>query len=240
MSIGQRVGEAPVSLTFFDGASRVHGMARVGLTLIFEGATPSMAAGPTVERTADGYRATVDDTLELEFTLASEAAQLAGSRIHVCRVSGRAKGRPIDCMGTAAETLSPPEWEELDALRAVSALFDSDHAVLAVARRPRGAPGHGRELITAALLTGGELRSVEDARLSTVYDGDGRQRSAGMELWMPGEDFPRRLAGEVAGGTTLELPGLQVNASVFDWRMEGREGMGSYEVTVRDEPQAAA
>ncbi len=235
------MSEAPVSLTFFDPARRIHGMARAGLTLIFEGAAPNaVGGGPAVEQADSGYRAVLDDTLELEFAPVTDPAQLAGSRIRVCRVRGTVNGKPVDCLGTVAETVSPPEWEELDALRAVSALFDAEHAVLAVARRPRGAPGHGRELITAALLTGGELRAVESARLSTVYDGDGRQRSAGMELWMPGEDFPRRLAGEVAGGTTLELPGLRVNASVFAWRMEGREGVGSYELTVRAEPQAAA
>jgi hypothetical protein len=235
------VSEAPVSLTFFDPARQLHGMARAGLTLIFEGASPSAAGGGlVVERSDDGFHAVLDDTFELEFAPVSEVAQLAGSRIRVCRVSGSVNGKSVDCLGTAAETVEPPDWDELDALRAVSALFDSEHAVLAVARRPRGAPGHGRELVTSALLTGGELRGVEEARLSTVYDSDGRQRSAGMELWMPGEDFPRRLAGEVTGGTTLELPGLRVNASVFAWRMEGREGVGSYELTVRAEPQEAA
>lgn len=235
------MSEAPVSLTFFDPSRRLHGMARAGMTLIFEAGTPSVAGGgPKVERDDDRVRALLDGTLDLEFAPVSGVAQLAGSRIRVCTVAGTVKGTTLDCLGTVAETVSPPEWDELDALRAVSALFDPEHAVLAVARRPRGAAGHGHELVTAALLTGGDLRAVDDARLSTVYDGDGRQRSAGMELWMPGEDFPRRLAGEVAGGTTLELPGLRVNASVFQWRMEGREGVGSYELTVRSEPQEAA
>jgi hypothetical protein len=231
----------PVSLAFVDPARGLHGIARAGLTLIFEGASPRAAGGgPEVELAGESYRAVLDDRLELEFAPVSEVAQLAGSRIRVCRVRGRVDGAPVDCLGTAAETVSPPQWEELDALRALSALFDSEHAMLAIARRPHGAPGHGHELVTAALLTGGELRAVEEARLSTVYDGDGRQRSARMELWMPGEDFPRRAAGEAASGTTLELPGLLVNASVFEWRMEGREGVGSYEVTVRAEPQEAA
>ena len=240
MSIGERVGEAPVSLTFFDGASRVHGMARAGLTLIFEGATPSMArraGGGAHGRRLSRLRRRHPRARVHAGERGGSARRLADTRLPRERTR---EGQADRLHGDRGRDPLTPEWEELDALRAVSALFDSDHAVLAVARRPRGAPGHGRELITAALLTGGELRAVEDARLSTVYDGDGRQRSAGMELWMPGEDFPRRLAGEAAGGTTLELPGLQVNASVFDWRMEGREGTGSYEVTVRAEPQAAA
>ena len=228
------MSEPPVALAFFDAAKGLAGSVRRGLTLLFEGAAPRVAGGgPELESSGEGYRARLDDRLALEFSPVSEAAQLEGSRVTICRVSGTVEGQRIDCIGTAAETVSPPRWAGLDALRAVSALFDAEHAVLAVARRPRGAPGHGRELISAALLTGGELRAVEEARLSTVYDGDGRQRSAGLELWMPGEDFPRRASGEVTGGTTLELSGLRVNASVFAWRMEGRDGAGAYEVTVR-------
>jgi hypothetical protein len=76
--------------------------------------------------------------------------------------------------------------------------------------------------------------------VSTVYDGDGRQRAAGLELWLPGEDFPRRASGTVQAGASLSLEGLQVNAAVFDWRMEGRAGAGAYELAVRDEGPAAA
>ena len=91
----------------------------------------------------------------------------------------------------------------------------------------------------AWIVAGGEPTQVEDARISTVYDGDGRQRSAGLELWLPGEDFPRRASGTAVAGTTLALDGLRVNAAVFSWQMEGRAGAGAYELTVRDEPEAA-
>jgi hypothetical protein len=155
-------------------------------------------------------------------------------------VKGKLRGNELECLGTAVETLEPPVWEQLDALRAVTALFDEENAVLALGRRPRGALGHGQEDVVAWLVTGGEARRVEDARISTVYDGDGRQRTAGLELWLPGEDFPRRVSGTAASGTTLSLEGLRVNAAVFSWRMEGRDGAGAYELTVRDEPPVAA
>ena len=83
-------------------------------------------------------------------------------------------------------------------------------------------------------------KAVEDSRISTVYDGEGRQRSAGLELWLPAEDFPRRASGTVRVGLSLSLEGLRVHVAVFDWRMEGRDGLGAYEVTVRDEPATAA
>lgn len=237
---GTPAGEPAVSLAFFDPERGLSGTVRHGLTLIFGGQQDGAAEGADIVDAENAYRATLDQRLALEFEPLTEPARLGGARVRVCRVTGTVEGRRLDCLGTAAETLQAPRWEELDAFRAVSALFEPGHAVLAVARRPRGVAGHGHELVSSALLTDGELRAVEETRLSTVYDGDGRQRAASLELFLPGEDFPRRASGEVAAGTTLELPGLLVNVSVFDWRMEGREGAGGYELTVRSEPPAAA
>jgi hypothetical protein len=160
--------------------------------------------------------------------------------ITLCTVTGTVGGTRVACLGTATETREPPEWAELDAVRGVTAIFGPDRAVFALARRPRGAIGHGQELVEAAILIDGELAQVEDARVSTVYDGDGRQRNAGLELWLPEEDFPRRVSGTVQAGASLTLEGLRVNAAMFGWRMEGREGVGLYEVAVRDEPPEAA
>lgn len=233
--------DAPLSLAFFDPARGLHGMARAGITLLFEGRTPkALPSGPEIVERGDAYHATLEDRLDLVFTAVSEAAAVGGGRTRICRVVGTVDGTSIDCLGTVTETTSAPAWAELDALRAISAIFAPEHAVLAVARRPRGVLGHGHELVSAVILAGGEEQGVEDARLSTVYDADGRQRSAGLELWMPAEDFPRRASGEVVAGTTLDLPGLQVNAAIFAWRMDGREGAGAYDVTVRSEPPEAA
>jgi hypothetical protein len=235
------VTEAPVSLAFFDREHGLHGEVRGGLTLLFEGkSATAVPSAPELARDGDGWRAELPDRLELAFEAASEPVELAGHSTRLCRVTGTAAGRRLECLGTATETLSVPSWSELDAMRSISALFDPETAVLAVARRPRGALGHGDERVEAALLAAGELLHVEDARVSTVYDGDGRQRSAGVELWLPGEDFPRRAFGVVSAGTSLDLEGLRVNAAVFEWRMDGREGAGAYDVMVRSEPPEAA
>jgi len=235
------VSEPAVSLAFFDTVQGLHGSARSGVTLLFEGSSPrTLPEGTTIERGGDTWRAHVDGQLELTFTPVSEPAELGGSATTVCRVAGTLGDARLDCLGTATETETPPEWAELDALRAISAIFDAEHAVLALARRPRGALGHGQEEITARLLQAGQLLEVETARISTVYDGEGRQRSAGLELWLPGEDFPRRASGSVQAGASLTLEGLRVNAAVFAWAMEGREGAGAYDLVVRDEPDEAA
>jgi len=235
------VSDPVVSLAFFDGEREVHGSLRSGVAVLFEGeGGRTLDEPPEIERHEGSWRATSGEELDLAFEPTSPAVDLGGATARLCRVRGRVAGAEVDCPGTAGETSTPPEWSELDALRTVSALFDEGNAVLAVARRPRGSFGHGQELITAHLLTAGEPVAVEDSRISTVYDGEGRQRSAGLELWLPAEDFPRRASGTVRAGLSLSLEGLRVHVAVFDWRMEGRDGLGAYEVTVRDEPASAA
>jgi hypothetical protein len=235
------VSEAAVALAFFDPGHGLHGSLRSGMTLLFEHGRPqALPEGAEMTSRGDGYAASLGNRFSLVFEPVSESLDLGGASVRVCRVQGTVGDTKVDCLGTATETVSPPSWEELDALRGVSALFDGSHAVLALARRPRGALGHGDERVVAWLLAGGEAKQVEDARISTVYDGEGRQRTAGLELWMPGEDFPRRASGTAVAGTTLALDGLRVNAAVFSWQMEGRDGAGAYELTIRDEPPEAA
>ena len=167
-------------------------------------------------------------------------ADLGAVRARVVRVRGEAAGRQVDALGTLSETDVPPRWEELDAIRSISALVDERHALLLLALRPRGAVGHGDEVVTARLVEDDAVLEVENARISTVYDGSGRQRSAGLELWVPGEDYPRRGSGQVIAGSSLDLEGLSVHVAVFRWRLDGREGIGAYELMSRAEPPAAA
>ncbi len=230
-----------LALSFFDPDHEIHGTARSGATILFEGRRPrTLPEGPTFEPSSGGVRALLDGELDLEVEPFSEAVGLDGLSVRLCRVRGEAAGRRVQCLGTLAETAAPPRWDELDALRTISALVDEEHALLALARRPRGALGHGQESVTAQLLEDGAFVAVEEARLSTVYDGDGRQRSAGLELWMAGEDYPRRGSGVVVAGSSLKLEDLDVHAAVFRWQLEGREGIGAYELMARTEPPIAA
>jgi hypothetical protein len=209
------VSEPALALSFFDAAHDIHGTARSGMTILFEGRKPNaIPQGPRIETAGSGWRAELPDVLSLELEPVSPAADLGGVRAHVVRVRGEAAGRTVDGLGTVSETEEPPRWDELDAMRTISALVDEQHALVAV--------------------------EVETARISTVYDGGGRQRSAGLELWLPGEDYPRRGSGLVIAGSSLDLEGLQVHVAVFRWRLDGREGIGSYELMLRLEPPAAA
>jgi hypothetical protein len=228
------VSDPALSVAFFDPARQVHGLARSGATLLFEGSRSLVLDEPArLEPSAHGWEASIGNRFEVRLEPASEPVELAGNRVRVCAVSGSVGVTPVDGLGTVSETLRAPAWGELEALRAISVLGGTGHAVLAVARRARGAPGHGEELVNAALIADGEVKTVEDARISTIYDGEGRQRNAGLELWLPEEDFPRRASGSVTAGSSLELEGLDVHAAVFSWRLEGREAVGQYELAVR-------
>jgi hypothetical protein len=232
---------AALALSFFDPAHEIHGTARSGATILFEGRRPrALTEGAAIEGTGQGWHAELEGELALDAEPVTEPADLGGVSVRLVRVRGEARGRRVECLGTLAETSVTPRWQELDALRTISALIDEQHALLALARRPRGALGHGDERVTAMLLEGDRFQEVEDARVSTVYDGDGRQRSAGLELWIPGEEYPRRGSGVVVAGSSLRLEELQVHAAVFRWRVDGRDGIGGYELMARTEPPAAA
>lgn len=233
--------EPAISVAFFDPAHDLHGSARAGVSLLFEGKrSTAIPEGPQLGRDGATWHASVADAFSVDLEPVADPVDLAGATTTLCRARGTAAGRAIDGLGTVTETHVPPSWEELDALRGLSAIFDAGHALFAVARRPRGARSHDADLIEAVLIEGGTARPAEEARLSTIYDGEGRQRGASFELWMPGEDFPRRAFGTVTGGTTLQLEHLRVNAAVFSWRMEGRTGAGAYDIVVRDLPPDAA
>jgi hypothetical protein len=229
------------ALSFFDPDRDIYGTARSGATLLFHGREPAAHAdGPELTEEGDGWRAVLAQRLSLRVEPVSEEVELDGVAARICRVTGEVDGVTVDCLGTFSITSVAPRWEELQAVRSISALVDEGNGLLALARRPRDAPGHGDEEVTAGLFIDGRLYPVEEARISTVYDDGGRQRSAGLELWLAGEEFPRRGSGLVIAGSSFELEAIRVHAAVFRWRLDGREGIGAYELMVRVVPPVAA
>jgi hypothetical protein len=120
--------------------------------------------------------------------------------------------------------------------RSIGIVF-SDGGLLAVsAVRPSGAAGHGDEAI-AAVLCGpdGAPVDVSETLLSSEYGADGVPRRATLELWLDDEDAqPLRGAGTLISSSAVSHPGLTGTVAFFRWSVEGREGLGHYEV-VRDD-----
>jgi hypothetical protein len=160
----------------------------------------------------------------------------------VCAVSGTVRVgdavHEVDCLGQRGHLWGTPDWKRITLARTVTAWLGADRAVTLTAVRPTKAKGHGDEAIAAWVLEGGEPLAVSEPRLSTAYDDGLRQRRAGLELWMGEDEFVRRAAGEVICGTTLDLGRLRLDAAFFRWHMEGRTGIGRYDVLRRaDAPE---
>jgi hypothetical protein len=114
----------------------------------------------------------------------------------------------------------------------------SDGGLLALsATRPQASSGHGDEQI-AAVLCGPDGAPVEvtETLLSTEYGADGVQRRATLELWVDGEEGqPLRGAGTLISSASLNRPGLSGAIAFFRWSVEGREGLGHYEIVRADD-----
>jgi hypothetical protein len=113
----------------------------------------------------------------------------------------------------------------------------SDGGLLALsAVRPERSGGHGDEVV-AAVLCGpdGAPAEVAETLLSTEYGPDGVQRRATLELWLDDQDGqPLRGAGTLISASSVRHPGLRAEIAFFRWALEGREGLGHYEVVHGD------
>jgi hypothetical protein len=116
--------------------------------------------------------------------------------------------------------------------RSIGIVF-SDGGLLAVsAVRPPAASGHGEETV-AAVLCGpdGAPAEASEALLSTEYGEDGVQRRATLELWLDGEEGqPLRGAGTLISAARIQRGGLDADVAFFRWSLEGRDGLGHYEI----------
>jgi len=186
-----------------------------------------------------------DGGFALGFEALGAAAPIAGGGMegyeHLCRVRGTVRvgdrSVEVDCLGQRGHQWGEPDWDRMAMARTIGAWMSPDLAVVMGAFRAAGATDHARDEVAAVVLEGAPPRpvGVADPRLSTAYDTEGRQRRAGWELW-PADDeegFARRGAGEVLCGTSLDLGRLRLDCAFFRFRMEGREGVGRYDVLRR-------
>ena len=177
---------------------------------------------------------------------AEEPAAVAGGMQgyeQLCRVTGvatvRGEERAVSCLGQRGHAWGTPDWERIALTRSVSAWLEEDLALSVTAIRPPKAKSHAEEALAASLFTAldedGTVAAIAipEVRLSTTTDADGRQRRAGIEVFLDEEDPGHRAAGEVLCGTSLDLGRLRLDCSFFVWRMEGSTGVGRYDVLRR-------
>jgi hypothetical protein len=150
--------------------------------------------------------------------------------------------RELRCLGEREHSWGAPRWDQIARAGTLSAWLAPDRAIALRTVRPAGVEGTDDEAVSAVLVdadpaepaAGPEARPVAEPRLSTTYDPEGHQRRAGLELWVGEDDqLPRRAGGRALCGTTLELGRLRLDTAFFAWRMEGRAGVGRYDLLRR-------
>ena len=119
--------------------------------------------------------------------------------------------------------------------RSIGVVF-SDGGLLALSSSQAGGREHGEEEV-AAVLCDPDAAPVQfdEALLSTEYGEDGVQRRATLELWPePDSDRPLRGAGTLISSSRVQRRGLDAEIAFFRWSVDGREGLGTYEIARAD------
>jgi hypothetical protein len=120
--------------------------------------------------------------------------------------------------------------------RSIGIVFSDGGLLALTSALPAGAGDHGEEEVVAVLCDPDAAPiEFEEALLSTEYGEDGVQRRATLELWLDMEDGRAlRGAGTLISAVTAEADGLATTIAFFRWSVEGREGLGHYEVARTD------
>jgi len=255
-------GHASAMATIYSGHEAVAGGHQAAIALepaLGEGVAgwEAVRAGGvscTVEQPLEAWTVSYDDGGGSGFELRFEAtsvpaviepdapAALAGGMQgyeQTCSVSGSlshsGRMQQLHCLGQRGHLWGTPQLRGIEVARTLSAWLGADRALTLTAVQPtRAKLRHLDEAIAGWVVEAGEPVAIVEPRLSTTYDGELRQQRAGLELWMDEEGtVGRRAWGAVLCGTTIDLGEMRLDSAFFAWRMEGREGVGLYEVLRR-------
>lgn len=243
-------GAASGLAVLFAGHATVAARAQSGVALsepaweAIDAAGVSTATIEPLQRWTVVFDAGEDGGFALEFAAIGAPVALEGGGMtgyeQLCRVHGAVRvgdrAVAVDCLGQRGHQWGTPDWDHLSMARTLGAWIAADSAVMISAFRAAKAKDHGRDAISAVVLEGSPLTPVEieEPLLSTAYDDEGRQRRTGWELWPADEEgCARRGAGELLCGTSLDLGRLRLDCAFFRFRMDGRSGVGRYDVLRR-------
>jgi hypothetical protein len=116
--------------------------------------------------------------------------------------------------------------------RSIGIVFTDEGLLTLSGTAPADGGGHGDEPLLGVLCDPDAAPLVfEEALLSTEYGEDGVQRRVTLELWLDPEGGPPlRGAGTLISAVEVETDGLATRIAFFRWSIEGREGLGHYEI----------
>jgi hypothetical protein len=120
--------------------------------------------------------------------------------------------------------------------RSIGIVFDDGALLALTSSLPEEGGGLEREQVSAVFCgPEGAPLEFEEALVSTEYGEDGVQRRVTLELWPDVEDMrPVRGAGSLISSVRLRRHERDSVIAFFRWSVEGREGLGAYEVARDD------
>lgn len=240
------VPEMDIDSPAFGASTRIGGSAAFGASTGIDG---SAAFGASTR--IDGSAPNEDWRLSgpgIELTVSPAGEPATGPGAHdfdqLCRVQGRfvlgGAEHAVDSGGRRGSRAGL-DLSELESIRDVSAWFDPGEGLALTALRPRGAEGHDRDQVSAAVFEPTGAVSVADPRLSTTYTADGLPVRVSLELWLDQdpdvEQYPRRAAGEALAARAASADGEprsatdsepNVQAQPLRCHSRGHEGAGVY------------
>lgn len=116
--------------------------------------------------------------------------------------------------------------------RSIGIVFSDGGLLALTSELPERGHGIDEEEVTAVLCEAESAPlTFEETLLSTEYGEDGVQRRATLELWPSIEEMrPLRGAGSLISSVSVRRQQLDSRIAFFRWSVEGREGLGTYEV----------
>ncbi len=122
------------------------------------------------------------------------------------------------------------DWDEIEVFRVISARLGDGRLLALVGLRPPGAQGHDDELVVSALGTTQSFAQMQETLLSTEYDGEGRPRRIGLELYPSEDSIPIRVAGEASDYGFFDTNGVRRTCAALRLRSVGASGVGALDV----------
>jgi hypothetical protein len=174
--------------------------------------------------------------LDLNEAEAGAVAEVAGVDRYeqICTISGTARvnerSYSIRCLGRRQHAWGAYDWKRMERWRSIYAASEA-RGISVFSTLPAGREGHGHELRSAQIVAGDEPPlAFEEVRISTVYGSDRLPTKAGLELFMPGDEYPKRVSGQALCGTTVDAGGEALQSvSFFRWSLDGEPALGAYE-----------
>jgi hypothetical protein len=99
--------------------------------------------------------------------------------------------------GTIWELEGELDWDEIEAVRVLTARFEDDRCLALVAIHPADADAHGGDAIAGVVVSDGEPEALAEALMSTEYGPTGEIRRLGLELYRDEDGLALRVAADV-------------------------------------------